>query len=217
MELLDFARGPALQWSLAILLLGILWRLVGTIFLRRRPDYSKPRSRATAWGAAQTIVQRMWPRREFWPRTAYGETLGYVFHIGLAIVVFGFIPHILFIRSLLGISWPGLPSAMIYFVGVITMVALVMVLIRRLTSPVLKLLSNFDDYFSWLVTTAPVATGLLAVAHYGARYETLLAVHILSVELLFIWFPFGKLMHAILFAFSRGTTGAVYARKGART
>lgn len=217
MDLLDFARGPAMQWSLAILLFGTLWRLVGIIFLRHSTDYSKPRSQATAWGATRTIVRRMWPRKEFWPQTAYGQSIGYVFHVGLAIVVFGFVPHILFIRNLLGISWPGLPGPAVYFIGVVTIMALLMALVRRLTSPVLRMLSNFDDYFSWLVTTAPVATGLLAVAHYGARYETLLAVHILSVELLFIWFPFGKLMHALLFTFSRGTTGAVYSRKGAST
>ncbi len=217
MDLLDFARGPALQWSLAILVLGVLWRLLGVLLLRRQHDFSEPRSGATSMGAVQTIIRRMWPRREFRARTVYGLTIGYVFHIGLAVVVFGFVPHILFIHNLLGLSWPGLPSAVIYFSGVITVAALVMALVRRLTSPVLKLLSNFDDYFSWLVTTAPVATGLLAVAHYGARYETLLAIHILSVELLFVWFPFGKLMHAILFVFSRGVTGAVYGRRGAST
>jgi len=32
------------------------------------------------------------------------------------------------------------------------------VLIARLTNPVLKLLSNFDDYFSWFVTVLPMIT-----------------------------------------------------------
>ncbi|OIQ63640.1 hypothetical protein GALL_548200 [mine drainage metagenome] len=48
-----------------------------------------------------------------------------------------------------------------------------------------------------------------------ARYETLLAVHILSVAVLLIWFPFGKLMHAALVFVSRGSTGALFERKGA--
>ena len=38
---------------------------------------------------------------------------GYVFHIGLAIVVFLFVPHILLLKSLFGVSWPGLPSGMV--------------------------------------------------------------------------------------------------------
>lgn len=217
MELLAFAKGPILMWSLIIFVVGVSWRLIGVLMLRRKPDYSEARSHATMWGGVRTVFTRMWPRKEFQARTAYSSALGYVFHFGLAIVVFLFVPHILFIKDLTGLSWGGLPSGVIYATGVVTMIALIAALIRRLTHPVLKLLSNFDDYFSWFVTTAPVLTGLLAVAHLGARYETLLGLHILSVELLFIWFPFGKLMHAILFAVSRGTTGALLERKGAAT
>ncbi len=217
MDLLEFARGPALQWSLIILLGGCAWRLLGILLLKRKPDYSEPRSRATARGALRTIVTRSWPRREFIARTVYGETLSYVFHIGLAVVVFGFAPHIVFIRDLTGLAWPGLPNSVIYMTGTITLATLIAALVRRLGHPVLRLLSDFDDYFTWFVTIAPVATGLAAVAHLGARYETLLALHILSVELLFVWFPFGKLIHALLFAFSRGATGAIYSRRGATT
>ena len=94
--------------------------------------------------------------------------------------------------------------------------ALITALGRRLKHPVLRMISNFDDYFSWLVTTLPVVTGLLAVAHVGARYELLLALHILSFEAFLIWFPFGKLMHSIIVFGSRYTTGVTFTRRGAR-
>ncbi len=217
MTLLDFARGAAMKWSIAVFLFGVLWRLVGVLLLRRAHDYSQSRGPSLVAGALQTIITRSWPRKEFRASTAYGVAISYVFHIGLAIVVFGFVPHILLIRSLIGIGWDGLPSGVIYFCSVVTLIALVMAIIRRLTHPVLRLLSNFDDYFSWLVTAAPVLSGLLVVAHFGARYETLLAVHILSVEVLLIWFPFGKLMHSLLLPLARGQTGAFYARRGAST
>ncbi|MDE1957522.1 MAG: hypothetical protein KGI40_00345 [Xanthomonadaceae bacterium] len=217
MDLLSFARGPALQWALVIFVLGSLWRLAGILLLRRKPDYAEPRSRATWRGALKLVVTRTWSRREFRASTAFGQSLGYVFHMGLVVVVFGFVPHILFIHSLTGLQWPGLPSSIVYVSGALTVAALVAALVRRLSHPVLRLLSNFDDYFSWLVTVTPVVTGLLAVAHLGARYETLLAVHILSVCLLLAWLPFGKLMHVFLVFISRGTTGALFARKGAST
>ena len=217
MDLLQFARGPGLQWSLGILLFGVAWRLTGILLLLRRKDFSAPRSHAMAWGALRTVVTRSWPRKEFHRRGIYGDVLGYIFHIGLAVVVFGFVPHILLIRDLTGLSWPGLPNGVIYFAGGITLATLIAVLIRRLTHPVLRLLSNFDDYAAWLVTALPVASGLAAFAHLGARYETTLAVHILSAELLLIWLPFGKLTHAYLFARSRGTPGAIFPRRGAGT
>lgn len=217
MDLLTFARGPALQWSLIIFAIGMLWRLVGILLLRRKADHTEPRSTATWRGALKLIVTRSWPKREFWATTAFGQTISYVFHIGLVVVIFGFMPHILFIRSLTGLNWPGLPNSLIYLSGAITVAALIAALIRRISNPVMRLLSNFDDYFSWFVTIAPVVTGLMAVAHLGARYETLLAIHILSICLLLIWMPFGKLMHTVLIFVSRGTTGALFARKGAST
>ena len=79
-----------------------------------------------------------------------------------------------------------------------------------------QLISNFDDYFSWLVTIAPLATGMAAFAHLGGwPYERLLAVHLLSAELLLVWFPFGKLMHAFTIFVARGSTGMLFERKGA--
>jgi nitrate reductase gamma subunit len=44
----------------------------------------------------------------------------------------------------------------------------------------------------------------------------MLAVHILSAALLFIWFPFSKLMHAFWFVFSRAQSGVAYAHKVVR-
>lgn len=218
-DLLEFARGPAIQTALIVLVAGTLWRLAGILLLPRKADHSQPREAlgGRVAGAFGNIAKRSWPYAPFARRVGYSETIAYVFHIGLAIVVFFYRPHILFIESITGLSWPALPNSVVYFSGVVTVAALIAMIARRITHPVLRLLSNFDDYFSWFVTIAPVATGLMAVAHFGARYETLLAIHILSIALLFIWLPFGKLMHTVLFAVTRATEGAAFARKGAKS
>jgi len=215
MSLLEFALGPALQWSIAILLFGIGWRLIGALLLNRPRDLSAPRSRATLRGALRLMVMRSWPHREFLPRTWLSEALGYSFHIGFFIALLLALPHIKFVESIAGVSWPALPERVIHFVTLLSCVALLGVLIRRLTHPVLRMLSNFDDYASWVLTIAPLLTGLLIRSHIPVAYETLLAVHILSVELLMIWFPFSKLMHAFFIWTCRGTTGAAFTRKGA--
>ena len=219
MDLLEFARGPAMQWALILLVLGTCWRIAGIVFLKRKPDLSEPRSHGQMAGALRTIFSRSVPAKAFRSRVLYSNLLGYTFHIGLAIVVFAYQPHILWFESILGFQWPALPNAVISVAAVVTLFSLVALLVKRLTSPVLRLISNFDDYFSWAVTAAPLVTGLMAVADvgFGLRYETLLAIHLLSVWLLFIWLPFGKLGHAFLVFLSRGTTGALFARRGART
>ena len=218
MELLDFARGPALAFAGAVFVFGTLWRLAGVLLLPRMRDLSRAREGASApWlGALGTVWRRMWPRKEFLGRTMFGTINSYVFHIGLALVVFGLAPHILFIRGLSGITWPALPSNLVFALGVITLASLLAALARRLTHPVLRLLSHTGDYLSWGLTTLPVITGLLATSHLGARYEILLAWHILSLCALLTWFPFGKLMHAILFAFSRGATGVRFSHRGVK-
>jgi nitrate reductase gamma subunit len=218
MDLLDLARGPALQVSLAIFVLGTIWRLLGLLLLPWRMDRSAPRAGAPSWITAVLLgnVRKMWPHKTFVKASVFQFVNGYVFHVGLAIVVFLFAPHILFIKSVFGVTWPGLPSNLVYAIGAITAFSLVAGLVHRLTSPVLQLISRTDDYVSWFVTLLPVLTGLAAVVQVGARYETLLALHILSICLFFVWFPFGKLMHAFLFFFSRGATGIRFKHRGAQ-
>lgn len=109
-----------------------------------------------------------------------------------------------------------MPNVVIHIAAAVTLAALIAALFRRVLHPVLSMLSNFDDYFSWFITTAPVITGLMAVAHFGGRYETLLAIHILSFEAFLIWFPFGKLMHSFIVFGSRYTTGVTFTRRGAK-
>ncbi|MEJ2385521.1 MAG: rhomboid family intramembrane serine protease, partial [Xanthomonadales bacterium] len=45
MDLLEFARGPALQTAAYILVAGMLWRISGIVLLKDKTDYSEPRAR----------------------------------------------------------------------------------------------------------------------------------------------------------------------------
>jgi nitrate reductase gamma subunit len=226
MDLLAFARGAAMQWATTIFVVGVLWRLVGILLLRTKPDLSKPRI-AGKWKGLRLIALRSWPRKEFLGGAAFTEVMGYVFHIGFLVALFFYLPHILFFtdvfrglfgvtfKGIFGFAWPTLPGGLIYFASAVSVAALIAVLIHRLVNPVKRLISNFDDYFSWFVTFAPIVTGMLAYSHIGAPYQTLLALHLLSVQLLMIWFPFGKLMHAFTIFAARGSTGMLFERKGA--
>jgi len=217
MDLLDFARGPALQVAAYIFVAGILWRLIGITMLKEKADFSEPRKPGGVAAALKVIYTRSFTAAPFKRATLYPKMLGYVLHIGFFVVIFLFVPHIVFFEGFLGFDWPGVPNNVIYLSGVATVVAGLALLVRRLTNPVLKLISNFDDYFSWFVTMLPIVTGLIMPVRLGVRYETLLAIHILSVAVLMIWLPFGKLGHSFLVFVTRGTTGMVFERRGAKT
>ena len=216
MTLLDFARGPALQWALVIMVAGILWRLLGALLLLRGRVLSKPRSEAFAAAATRTVFRRMWNSGELGKVSRYQLATGYVLHIGLFVVILLFVPHIEFIRGITGVSWPGLPNDVVTVAAALTIAVLVALLVRRLTHPVLKTISNADDYISWFVTLLPLVTGVMAFAHWGPRYETMLAIHLLSVALLMIWIPFGKLMHMLMFIPSRAQLGVKFERRGVK-
>ena len=222
MTLLEFARGPGLAIALILFASGTLWRLY-SIF--RRPaarDLSEPRSTAQVSGAIRGIVRRMWHPATLRRRSLAATLNAYGYHIGLAIVFFGFAPHIAFIERLTGLSWPAVPGV-VFVAGVAAaLVGLLSALLARLTSPVLRLISGFDDYASWAVTMLPLVTGMALVSlPLESGYPMVpdrpiaVAVHLLSLELLLAWLPFGKLSHAFLVFISRGATGAAFARKGA--
>ena len=65
MDLLDFARGPALTLALVVFVSGSLWRLFGVLRRPRMPDLSPPREGAPPkWVAALRAIGRgMWPPR----------------------------------------------------------------------------------------------------------------------------------------------------------
>ena len=224
MSLLEFARGPALWVAIAVCLVGSVWRVIGIFLMKSKPDLSEPRGRNRAAGALSAIVGRMLPKQEFMHGTALVSLNAYVYHIGLAIVVFAYLPHVNFIKRLTGISWPVPPTWVFYVAVPLTLVSLLIAIIHRLTDPVRRLLSNFDDYFSWIVVFLPMLTGMAALGDVSSEiapgvplYPVPVAVHLLSVELLLIWLPFGKLAHTFLVFLSRGVTGAAFARKGAAT
>lgn len=225
MDLLEFARGPALTFSLAAFFLGVAWRLYGIFRRPRKTDFSAPRDTRLARGALRAIWVRMFPRREFGSPGLAATVNAYAYHIGIALVVFAFAPHIGFIERLTGLHWPALPDPVTYIATAAAIVALLIALFHRLTDGVLRLLSNFDDYFTWLVTMLPLATGMALierpyvpapiVAPELPTTPELLAIHLLSLELMLLWLPFGKLSHAVLVFVSRARTGAEFARKGA--
>jgi nitrate reductase gamma subunit len=217
MDLLSFARGAGLKFALAVFCVGVLWRIVAFALLRIRRDLNEPRASMvkSLGGGLLAVGSRSWPHPEFIGRTGAGEALGYSYHLGLFAVVLLFGPHITFFGSLFGLTWPGLPSSVITVISVLTFTLFLAVLFRRVTHPVLRMLSNFDDYFSWFITMLVIVTGLAATAHIGGPYETLLGLHILSFDVLLVWFPFGKLMHAFYIFPSRAINGSLLARKGA--
>ncbi|MBK7137406.1 MAG: hypothetical protein IPH73_14785 [Rhodocyclales bacterium] len=213
LELLTWARGPGLTIALAICAFGILLRLFEIFSLGRKADLSRAREHSPGSGW-RTIFSRSLPPPGLLKRAPVTYIGGYVFHLGFAITLLFFVPHIELARSLVGIGWPGLPMPVVDISAVAAMLGLLAVLASRISNPVKRFLSGFQDYLAWLLTFLPLATGYLAFHHLLIDYTLALALHILSVELLLVALPFTKLFHTVSVFVSRWYNGDIFGRKG---
>jgi nitrate reductase gamma subunit len=216
MSLLDFARGPALRWAVIIFVVGLIWRITALLLASRKR--LEPTKGSATSGGVRTLLTRSAPAHELEKNIVFQHYSGYAWHIGMFVVLLFFAPHMLFFKGILGFGWPTLPNLFITFFSVVTVGILLVLLARRLMNPVLRQISTMDDYISWIIAFLPFLSGLMSFTHitFGLQYETVLALHILSVCLLLVWFPFGKLMHAIFIWPSRYKVGAAFARRGVR-
>ena len=212
-EFLLLVRGPLLQGATVIFMLGIVVRILEIILLGRKANLAEARGSAVA-GGIRTIVTRMVPDKGTMQRSVFTVVSGYIFHIGLFVTILLFAPHILLIEEVFGVSWPALPTPVVDATTVVTMIALLAVLAHRLKDPVKRFLSHFQDYLVWLVTFLPLFTGYIAFHRIGMQPPALIALHILSVELLMVVFPFTKLMHTFTLFMARYYNGAISGYRG---
>ncbi|MCB1450839.1 MAG: respiratory nitrate reductase subunit gamma [Nitratireductor sp.] len=211
MTLLQFVQGPLWYFASAVFVLGVLWRLIAMVMIGKPRDLSAART-SSFGGGIKAILLHSVPHGGNLARTIYHFLVGYAFHIGLFVLVLFAAPHVRFIEErLLGWAWTPVPGWGFALAAQFAFAGLILLYIRRLTDPVMRKLSDWDDHIgTWLVFLV-MLTGCLALqeSHDGLRL-----IHLLSVEALMIYFPFSRLMHAFTFAFSRYNTGATYGRRG---
>ena len=213
MEFLLWTKGPMFDWALAIFAIGLLARIAEILMLGRKHNYAAPKG--GEWGPGlRTMITRTVADTGTFARAPFDVVLGIAWHVGFLIALLLFIPHIELINSVIGLSWPGLPNPVVDAVSAVTVVALVAVLVHRITHPVKKHISTVEDYLMWLVTFLPLITGYLAYHRLINPYPLALGLHIFSVEIFLIVLPFTKLTHIFTAFIARWYNGATFGRKG---
>ena len=212
-EFLNWVRGQGFQIAVIIFIAGVIIRVAEILLLGRKANLAEAKGSEMSSGL-RTIVTRSIPDKSTFQRSTFTIVAGYVFHIGLFVTIFLFAPHILMFKDVIGFGWSSLPTPVVDAIAVVTIIALLAVLVHRMRNTVLRFLTNTEDYLAWMVTILPLITGYIAFHRIGMTAPTLLAIHILSVELLLIVFPFTKLMHSFTIVLSRWYGGAISGYRG---
>lgn len=212
-EFLNWVRGPGFQIATVIFVAGLVIRLMEILLLGRKANLAEAKGPEMSSGI-KTIFTRSIPDPDTFRRSTFIVVAGYIFHIGLFATIFLYAPHILLIKDVTGLSWPALPTAMVDALAVISIIALLALLAHRLNDKVRRYLTYPEDILVWFVTIAPLITGYIAFHRIGMTGPMLLGIHILSVELLMVVFPFTKLMHAFTVFMARWYNGATSGYRG---
>lgn len=215
-EFLNWVRGQGFQIAVIIFVAGVIIRFGEILLLGRKANLAEPKG-SEMIGGLQTVVSRSVPDKSTFKRSTFIVVAGYIFHIGLFVTIFLFAPHILMFKDVIGFGWPSLPTPIVDALTVVTIISLLAILIHRMRNTVLKFLTTKEDYLVWMLTILPLITGYIAFHRIGMTAPTLLAIHILSVELLLVAFPFTKLMHTFTFALSRWYNGAISGYRGVQS
>ncbi len=211
--LLQWERGPGLQFAAGIFVVGMVFRMLHLTLLGRKKNLAAPRG--TEWGPGLRMI---WRRSFFLPKLSASGKLtvaaGYVFHVGLLVTLLFLSQHIVLFRSVLGFGWPALPRGIVDVTAILAIAALIVLLVHRLIDPVKWILSDFGDYLSWTLTFLPLLTGFMLDHGVGLDYASLMILHLSSVELLLVVIPFTKLAHMFSTFSARWYNGAIAGFKG---
>jgi nitrate reductase gamma subunit len=193
MSFLEFTEGPLWYVALTVFTVGVAWNIIAILLMRVRGDSAVPRKSAVGGGIKAIVI------------------VGYLFHFGLfALLLFGSF-HVAFIKEWTGLSWTPLPRWGFIIASEVAFAGLILMWIRRWTDPITRQISDRDDHIGTGLTMLAMLTGCFAL---GEASDGLRAFHMLSVELLMMYFPFSRLMHAFTFIFSRYFMGAAYGKRG---
>ncbi|WP_295385702.1 hypothetical protein [uncultured Thiodictyon sp.] len=216
MDFLLLTKGPLFTLAIGICALGLAARLLEILVMGRKHNYSEPR--AGEWlPGLRTVLSRTIADPGTIKRAPFNVVVGWLWHLGFIVTLLFFIPHIALIKSLLGLSWPGLPNPAVDLITAVTLVALVATLVHRLTHPVKRRISTVEDYLLWAVVFLVALSGYLAYNRIVTPYPLALGLHILCAEVLLIVLPFTKLTHIFTAFIARWYNGASFGRRGVQS
>lgn len=199
-----FARGPAFRVASAVLVLGLAYRLTLTLaqlgFAWWRAGDRRLPFREVARATAKWLV----PVDLFRRRPLYGLA-SVMLHVGVVVVPLFLIGHVSLLAGVLPRWWPTLPPQAADFLTVVALAAAGVVLAARHATATSRALTGGQEVAPLVLLLLVLLSGYLA-GHpsraFGDARDTAL-VHMLLGNLTLVLIPTTRLVHCLLFPFTR--------------
>ncbi len=212
----EFISGPLALISILIFLGGVIYHVWNYFTnldgMKDRVAYKQHLGPGIK-GAIRSLFFWLLPYGTHSWRAKPGVTfLIFLLHIGILFTPVFLSAHNVLLQSELGFSFWSMPDALADFLTIAVIISALMLLVRRIVLPEVRIITNLRDLIMIAITIAPFATGYLSY-HQVSEGNIWLILHILSGELMLIAIPFTKLSHFVLFFCSRIQLGMDYGIK----
>lgn len=208
MDLYELLRGPGLWIALVTCLGGTAARLILLVSGAKKIRRLHPAKSFS--GGIKSVGRGLIPFGLNYMREHPWFVLAtFVFHVCVLVTPLFLLAHIVLVYESWRIQWMSLPDGLADVMTLVVVAGALFFAARRLSVTEIRRLSSTGDWALLLLIAGVFLTGMMAYHHWGP-YRTMLITHILMGELLLVLVPFSKLVHMILFFFTRGYLGAEY-------
>jgi nitrate reductase gamma subunit len=201
---LEFARGPLFAFTFLLMILGLARQLVLQIYFLTVKKGR--RLRQVPWSRiAKETLSWVIPVRHIEPGTGLFSISSFLMHVGIILVPLLLLDHIVLWEGFLGVDLPAVGRSTADGLTLLTIACSCLLLGFRIFRSRHRVVSRPSDYLILALVLLPFVSGFMA-SHPTVNpfpWDTVMLVHILSAELLFVVTPFTKLAHVVLFFFDR--------------
>jgi nitrate reductase gamma subunit len=212
----EFVTGPLAWFSFTVFFIGIIVRIVlyirGLDWKADRVTYRVNVAYGVK-GALRSIFFWLFPYgTHSWRNNPWFTFWVFLMHVGLLLTPVFLLGHNVLLRERWGFSLWTLPEGVAEVLSILVIVAAVLLVLRRIALPEVRLITTAYDYLMLAIAVAPFFTGLLAF-YRAPDYSFWLVLHIICGEIFLVAIPLTKLSHFILFFLSRAQLGMDYGIK----
>ncbi len=209
----DYIRGPIAWACFAVFIVGMLFQVIRFFTLSRKlgtpdnhlnPNILPPRTKPQFSMATLKSWWHLKGKVSIIGSHPVMLTVTTVFHLTIFILPLFLLAHHTLFDQLWGASFCPLVLSQFWtdLLCIVTFGCLGFFIARRLFLPRVRAITTLYDWAILIMVAAPFVTGFCAI-HNLLDYETMIIIHLISVNLLMLTLPFTKFVHMIFFFLNR--------------